>query len=127
MAGTLLLVMRVIHAVVPTHGILTPDYPNYQLTVQSNPTTGYIWLVKSYDKNLLKLIKHEYVPSTNPKLIGAPGQDIYEFQGITENVHAPTMTSIHLVYARPWDVVAGTAEGVDHTFFVVLMPKEKKP
>jgi inhibitor of cysteine peptidase len=89
-----------------TLGVLTPQHPSYQLTLTSNPTTGYIWLLQSYDSHGLVLLSHQYIAPNN-RLMGAPGKEVWQFQATHVSFLAPSVSEIHLIYARPWDVAHG--------------------
>lgn len=77
--------------------------PTFIIQLKANPTTGYSWSTKSYDNHLLTLINYQYIaPATN--LIGAGGESVWTFQVNPQALQKPMTTSIHLLYARPWDL-----------------------
>lgn len=78
------------------------DQPVFILRLAANPTTGYVWLLKDYDKTLLVPVKHQY-QAPNTKLIGAPGFDLWTFRVKSEAFTVPHRTSILMAYARPWE------------------------
>lgn len=81
---------------------VTSKQPVFVLKLVSNPTTGYVWLLKNYDKSLLVPVKHEY-QAPNTKLIGAPGFDMWTFRVKPDAFTVPQRTSILMTYARPWE------------------------
>ena len=87
----------------PANGVMTVERPYFTLQLNSNPTTGYSWFVVSYPRNLLKVVKHQYVPSTS-KLIGAGGTEIWVFQALPAALAAPTVIKVIMMYARPWEI-----------------------
>ena len=78
----------------------------FAVTLQSNPTTGYQWIVKQYDQSLLTLTTSQYVPP-NTKLIGAPGHIVFNFT-IKAGVARPKRLTIQFLYGRPWEPDTGT-------------------
>lgn len=77
--------------------------PVFNIILQSNPTTGYSWSLKSYDSNLIVPVKHKFYPPENKKLVGAPGYERWTFRVKTEGFTVPQLTSITLIYLRPWE------------------------
>ncbi len=68
----------------------------FEISLPSNPTTGYSWNV-DYDSALLNLTGSEYiVPSS--RALGARGSSIYLFQPLR-----PGRTTIYFVYKRSWE------------------------
>ena len=105
--------------------IITKNNPTLNLTLPSNPTTGYSWFLISYDKSLLKLISHKYTTSnSNKKLVGAGGYETWKFQATQNALKAPHITYVKLVYARPWEIKANSlpADLKSTTIYVVVKP-----
>ncbi|WP_235603146.1 protease inhibitor I42 family protein [Piscirickettsia litoralis] len=51
----------------------------FEIKVPANPTTGYLWFLKSYNHNLIEAVKHRYdAPKTN--MVGSPGKDVWTFK-----------------------------------------------
>ena len=68
------------------------------ITLQSNPSTGYQWmLADSLDSGLLRLAGRTYVPQ-QPVMPGSGGHERFTFVGV-----AAGETTIHMRYARPWE------------------------
>lgn len=78
------------------------DQPQFTITLDSNRTTGYSWSLKSYDKKLISLVSHEYIPP-NSKLIGAPGYEKWVFQANPIFLNGSKIAMVSLDYARPWE------------------------
>lgn len=83
--------------------ILSQENPSVTISLDSNPSTGFIWLLENYDAHLLKLVKHEYIPAKLEKGMGAAGVEKWVFVLNTKLI-APQLTHIVLIHARPWDV-----------------------
>ena len=76
--------------------------PVFIIKLISNPTTGYVWSLRHYDKTLLTAVKHEYhAPKTD--LIGAPGYELWTFRAKPAAFAVPARTKLSFVYARPWE------------------------
>jgi len=68
------------------------------LRLESNPSTGYVWQVRSLDKDVLIQVGSEFEPpAQGVKAIGAPGTQVLRFLGVSEGT-----TALDLVYLRPW-------------------------
>ena len=98
--------------------IVTEKNAVFTITLQSNPTTGFLWSVKSFDPKVVRMIGHKFVAPTNKKLIGAPGYEVYVFQvkhHAFTTTHEKT-TKIALQYTRPW-----TKDDATKTEFIIKM------
>ena len=82
----------------------------FQVTLPSNPTTGYQWTVKEYDKSLLQLVGSQY-SAGQTKLIGAGGNMVFTFKLASEQA-LPLNTKIVFIYARPWESGKGALKTV---------------
>ena len=87
----------------------------FAVTLQSNATTGYQWFAKQYDHSLLTLSSSHYLPPTNTKRMGAPGQIVFNFI-IKPGVARPKSAPIQFVYKRPWEPNTGTEKTVTINF-----------
>lgn len=69
------------------------------VTLESNPTTGFVWEVADIDENVLSQQGTEY-DADSPELIGSGGEEtfIFEAVGIGETV-------LLLIYHQPWEDV----------------------
>lgn len=102
--------------------IVTADHPEFSVKLKSNPTTGYLWYLRSYDANILQPVKHIFEPPENKKLMGAPGYQIWTFRVKPEGFLVPMQTFIRFVYARPWDT---NVQGRHFVFQVTTQEKAK--
>lgn len=97
--------------------IISQNAPQFTITLNSNPTTGYSWYISNYDANLLTIVNHVYNGPTNTKLMGASGTETWTFAAKPGAFSAPLITTISLVYARAWDVNYNNRKA---TFTVVI-------
>lgn len=73
----------------------------FQVKLAANPTTGYQWSLKHYDKKRFKIVSSEYIaPKT--QLIGAGGQMVYTFK-LQEGKSYPAKTKMLFTYGRSWE------------------------
>lgn len=99
--------------------IVQKAQPYFAIVVQANPTTGFSWLLKSYDQKLIKPISRVYVATTPTKkygFVGGGGYEKWTFAVKSLAFVVPQTTSITLIYSRPWDL-----EGAQATNFKVVM------
>jgi inhibitor of cysteine peptidase len=69
----------------------------FELSLISNPTTGYDWTVSEYDPAILKQMGElEYKPET--ELIGASGISKLKFKAIAQG-----KSKLKLIYHRTWE------------------------
>ena len=68
------------------------------LSLECNPSTGYIWSVKGMDRRILKRAAPEFEFEPQSDLLGAPGKQILRFMGVRKG-----RTALNLVYHRPWE------------------------
>jgi len=70
------------------------------LTLNSNPTTGYEWsYINTPDKNILNELEHTFISSAKePNIAGAGGYDIWKYEAIK-----PGKTTISMKYSRSWE------------------------
>ncbi len=70
----------------------------FQITLHSNPTTGYRWrLGEDGAEGMVKLIGSEFVAPDTQRL-GAGGLEVWTFRGVK-----PGKTILPFEYARPWE------------------------
>jgi predicted secreted protein len=81
----------------------------FNITLDSNPTTGYSWTV-DFDYHFLVKVNESYSKS-QPGLIGSGGQQIFTFTPI----HAG-QTIISAVYKRPWENIVAD----ERTFSIIV-------
>jgi len=67
------------------------------ISLESNPSTGYLWEVAKISKNVLHLVGKTKFEQTSP-LLGAPGKQILRFKPVGAG-----QSTLTLVYHRPWE------------------------
>lgn len=68
------------------------------VSLESNPSTGYVWQVGKNDNTVLKLIgAPAFEPGVN-QMPGAPGHQLFKFEAVATGSDA-----IELGYVRPWE------------------------
>jgi predicted secreted protein len=77
--------------------------PTFNIILQSNPTTGYSWILENYDTNLIIPVSHKFYPPTDKKLVGAPGYEKWTFRVKRLGFIVPQATNIVLSYTRLWE------------------------
>ncbi len=68
------------------------------IALKSNPTTGYDWQVDQADEKVVRVVKQDFQPASDPERLGAPGQTVVEFQAVSAGT-----TTLRLIYVRPWE------------------------
>ncbi len=102
----------------PNNTILVDQINNqFTITLAATPSTGYSWLLESYNPNFVKLVKHAYVAPTKVAP-GESGVENWTFQVQLEDVAGPQLTQINFVKARMWDVKKTTTK---KTAFTVVL------
>ncbi len=81
----------------------------FDISFDSNPTTGYVWTV-DFDYRFLNEYEKPYLPS-QPGLIGGGGQQVFAFTP----VHVGK-TTVSAVYKRPWENIAAD----ERTFDIII-------
>lgn len=87
--------------------LVSPGHPEFTIKLKSNPTTGYSWFLRDYNKDLIKPVKHNFEASKE-KLIGASGFEMWTFRAKPAAFAVPQQTTIKLIYARPWKGADGS-------------------
>jgi inhibitor of cysteine peptidase len=98
--------------------------PVFVVKLKSNPTTGYSWFLREYNSNLLEPLKHSFEASTDKKLMGAPGFELWTFRVKNAGFVVPQQTSIRFIYSRPWEVEDASAKQI--VFKVTMEGTSKK-
>jgi len=71
---------------------------SFTVTLDANPTTGYMWqFAARLDEAVVKLVGSEFKQSDG-KLVGAGGKQIWTFKAVGKG-----NTKISLKYVRPWE------------------------
>ena len=68
------------------------------VALDSNPTTGYSWAVSDVDQNVLRQLGDPSYQSSNTNLVGSGGVQSFRFEAANAG-----MTTLKLVYRRPWE------------------------
>jgi predicted secreted protein/putative hemolysin len=70
-----------------------------EVTLDSNPSTGYSWQVKANDRNVLLPLGEPQFTLGNPTpMPGAGGTETFQFKALAKG-----QTTLTLVYLRPWE------------------------
>ncbi|MBU0744227.1 MAG: protease inhibitor I42 family protein [Gammaproteobacteria bacterium] len=81
--------------------------PVFDITLKSNPSTGYSWMLKSYDENLISQAGHAFYPPSSsndkPVMVGKPGYEKWTFKIKPESFSKSRTTKITMVYKRSWE------------------------
>ncbi|MEA3493136.1 MAG: protease inhibitor I42 family protein [Candidatus Margulisiibacteriota bacterium] len=86
---------------------------NFSIYLEGNPTTGYNWQVKDYDRKIIEQVGKEKYSSEGDK-IGTGGHFTFNFKALL-----PGKTKLELAYLRPWEENVPPIE----TFEVILRIK----
>ena len=86
----------------------------FTITLASTPSTGYSWILESYNPNFIKLVEHEYVAPTKT-MPGASGVENWTFETQLEDVAGPQLTEVHFINARMWEANKTAAKKADFT------------
>ncbi len=71
---------------------------HFNLTLESNPTTGYGWQTAAApDEKIVRVLASDYI-APQGDLVGAPGEQVWHFWAVGEG-----STTMVLEYARPWE------------------------
>lgn len=80
---------------------VTTKQPSFMLKLKANPSTGYLWFLRDYDASLLTPVSHTY-EKPDPKLMGAPGYDLWTFKMKPAAFIVPRQTTLRMIYTRPF-------------------------
>ncbi|MBP9726369.1 MAG: protease inhibitor I42 family protein [Gammaproteobacteria bacterium] len=89
--------------------IVDKENQEFTIILASTPSTGFSWLLESYDINLVKPIKHDYNAPAKTAL-GAAGVERWVFAASPEIIAGPQVTTITLIQARMWDIKNTTSK-----------------
>ena len=69
------------------------------ITLEENPTTGYVWTLKMGTENIVSLESDEYIPiQTSENVVGSGGNHVWNFNGVSKGE-----TVLTFKYYRPWE------------------------
>lgn len=87
------------------------------ITLEENPTTGYVWTLKVGTENIVALESDEYIATqTSENIVGSGGNHIWNFKGVS-----PGETVLTFKYYRPWEK-EDTA--IETRIFTVIVSEE---
>jgi len=81
--------------------MVTAAEPTFTIKLKSNPTTGYSWFLRGYDKNLV-VPKAHHIQKNAQGLVGAPQFELWTFSIKPAGFIVPHQTTLRFVYTRPW-------------------------
>lgn len=81
--------------------VVHKGHPVFNITLVSNPTTGFSWKLYRYNPKAIQLVSHHFQPAAS-QLMGAPGQEIWTFNVKKSAFNKIKHTVIVMRYARPW-------------------------
>ena len=88
----------------------------FSVPLPANPTTGFRWLLHTYDKQHFKVSGEEY-RALSPKRIGSGGETIFTFEKKSA-LKSLEKTEITFNYQRPWELKR------DHIMHVTVVFKK---
>ena len=94
--------------------MVSKNQPVFIIKLDSNPSTGYTWLLRDYDKSVLVPVKRQYTPPDS-RLMGASGYELWTFRVKQEVFTVPQRTTLRFIYERPWE----NSQNVKQTEFVI--------
>lgn len=88
----------------------------FDVTLKSNPTTGYQWqVVQINDKVLEQVGTPQYTPNSNSAIVGAGGEETFTFRPLQSG-----KTTLKLAYSRPWE--KGQKPGKTYSMTINVSP-----
>lgn len=79
------------------------------ITLPSNPTTGFRWVVADAAPGVLRSLSPEvYMPPEEAGLVGAGGQSVWRYQA-----YQAGSGRLLMQYRRPWEVEVAPAKTID--------------
>lgn len=82
--------------------MLEAKNPRFTIRLESNPTTGYRWFVKSYPSAFIVPVKHRVEKPTS-NLAGAPTHEIFTFKVKPAAFTIPQELAVRFIYTRPFE------------------------
>ena len=87
----------------------------FSFSLDSNPTTGFQWVAKDFDKNKLKFIKKFY-QAQDTNLIGSGGKETFIFKVL--NPQYKLDTRVRLSYERSWEKNSDNKVQIVHIYTI---------
>lgn len=98
--------------------LLTSKQTTFSVSLPSNPSTGYSWVLQGdYNAALIQPVEQHYV-IIKKDLPGAPRLDQWTFKLSKLAFQAPTHITLKLQYVRPWE----TGSTNNKTLNIITMP-----
>lgn len=98
---------------------ITPKQTSFVIEVKAIPTTGFVWSVKSFDKEQFSFEGTKYLKPEDVKRIGAPLQEQFTFKLLKP---LKSDKKIELSLSRSWE----KNDVKPSTFIISAMPKPIK-
>ncbi len=70
----------------------------FDISLASNPTTGYEWDIKEWDYSVLELVDHKFEPPEGENIVGGAGKEVWTFKGLKNGE-----TTLRLIYWQSWE------------------------
>lgn len=85
------------------------------VTLGSNQTTGFKWeLAEITNESVLEYVDDEYVPPEDKEVMGAAGEEIWNFKALKKGT-----TEVSMEYSRSWE----EGEKAEWTFVLTVVVK----
>ncbi len=95
---------------VPDGNIITTTAGGeFSITLDSNATTGYMWMYE-VDTSYIEPVSSDYIAPESTELVGVGGQQVFTFRALQEGE-----TEVSFSYLRPWESV----QPIDQKTYVV--------
>jgi predicted secreted protein len=104
---------------------VTAKQPQFTLHLKSNATTGYVWVLRDSDAELVKLVKHTYQAGVEKRL-GTPGIEAWTFQIKPAKFLIPQQTLLCFEYVRPWEQSSASSRQLVVKVTIPITPQDAK-
>jgi predicted secreted protein len=82
-----------------TKEVQIPAGGSVEVTLCSNPSTGFQWVQPGIsDMNLLTITDHKVIAPAEGAAPGTPGQEVWSFKGVKKGV-----ATVIINYSQPWE------------------------
>jgi predicted secreted protein len=69
----------------PQQAIVVDAGGEFTVVLEANPTTGYRWnIAGDLEQGMVKLVKNEYVSTSDPSMVGGGGLDVWTFKALRQ-------------------------------------------
>ena len=111
---------NVVQAPADGGSVVVPQGCVLQLSLPSNPSTGYRWQVDQLPPGLAVEGESRFVPASDQPTMGGGGTEVWQFAAIEPLASAP-QEPLRMSYRRPWEKDAAPART-----YVATVRVEKK-